>query len=181
LWQHYLALISAGDEAALAQLYDESSALVYSLALRMLASRADAEEVVCDVYAQIWRDARAYDAGRGGTWSWIAMLCRSRCLDRMRSRSARITAEIPLAAADLEALPDSLWPEELQVRREAVRKAMEALEPEQRELVRLAYFSGLTHTELAEELHLPLGTIKGRIRTAIQKMRHLLEDSPRNV
>jgi RNA polymerase sigma-70 factor (ECF subfamily) len=86
-----------------------------------------------------------------------------------------MTAEIPLAGTDLEALPDPKWPEELQIQREVVRRAMDALEPAQRELLRLTYFSGLTNTELAEQLQLPLGTVKGRIRTAIQKMRHLLE------
>jgi RNA polymerase sigma-70 factor (ECF subfamily) len=175
VWQEYVTRISSGDEAALAQLYDESSSWLYSLALRMLSSPADAEEVVCDVYSHIWRNAGSFDPSRGSVLSWISMLCRSRCLDRMRSRSMRRQTEIAVETTDLEALADPVWPGELQVRREAVRQAMEALEPDQRELLRLAFFSGLTHTELADQLHLPLGTIKGRIRSAILKMRHLLE------
>jgi RNA polymerase sigma-70 factor, ECF subfamily len=178
VWQEYLSRIGRGDETALAQLYDESSASVYSLALRMLASPADAEEITCDVYSHIWRNAAGFDARRGNPWSWMAMLCRSRCIDRMRSRSTRRTAEVPLSPADLEGLPDPLWPAEVQIRREAVREALEGLEPNDQNLLRLAFFSGLTHSELSEQLHLPLGTIKSRIRLSIQKMRHLLEGLP---
>lgn len=174
VWQDYVRRIGTGDETALGQLYDESSSWVYSLALRMLGNQADAEEIVCDVYSQIWRKARTFDARRAGTCAWIVMLCRSRCIDRMRAGGARRTAEVALPQADLQALADPSWPADLQATRTAVREAMQTLHADQSELLRLAFFSGLTHTEIADALHLPLGTVKGRIRSAIEQLRHLL-------
>jgi RNA polymerase sigma-70 factor (ECF subfamily) len=162
----------------LARLYDESSTLLYSLAMRMLGNRADAEEVVCDTYSRIWRESPRFDAGRGSAWTWIVLMCRSRCLDRLRSGTRQRTAEVTLPDADLEALPDAGWPSELEVTRHTVRQAMGVLDPEQVNLLRLAFFSGMTHSEISAHLRLPLGTVKTRIRTAMERLRHLLEGSP---
>jgi RNA polymerase sigma-70 factor (ECF subfamily) len=175
-WEEYLRLIRDGDETALTRLYDESSGVLYGLALRMTGNAADAEEVVCDVFCQIWRNAAAFDTRRGNAWAWIIMLCRSRCIDRIRSGSGRRTAEVALAQQDLQSLPDPASPAHLALTREAVRQAMEVLDPGQSTLLRLAFFSGLTHTEIAEELQLPLGTVKSRIRAAVERLRHLLEE-----
>jgi RNA polymerase sigma-70 factor (ECF subfamily) len=176
VWQECLRRIGAGDESALAQLYDQTSRWTYNLALRMTGNPADAEEVVCDVYSQIWRTASAFDSKRGSVWAWIIMLCRSRCIDKIRSGSRRRTAEMALPPPELQALPDPSWPEEMALTREAVRKALRALDPGESGLLRLAFFSGLTHTEIAEQLHMPLGTVKSRIRSAIEKLRHLLTE-----
>ena len=175
-WGELLARCAKGDQSALASLYDQSSALVYSIALRMLADPGDAEEVAIDVYHQVWRTARSYDSSRGSVTSWLVTLARSRAIDRMRSRAVRTRSE---EALDRHAAMPSFTagPDETTLagqRRQRILAAMAALSAEQREAIQLAFFSGLTHAELADRLRQPLGTVKTRIRLGIMKLREEL-------
>jgi RNA polymerase sigma-70 factor (ECF subfamily) len=140
----------------------------------MLGNAADAEETVSDVFCQIWRSAPAWDAQRGSPEAWLIMLCRSRCIDRIRSRTSRSAFEVPLGAGD----PPGAFASEAiaaSVDRATIRQALQALDKAQQELLSLAFFSGLTHTEIAARLNVPLGTVKGRIRTALGRLRKSLE------
>jgi RNA polymerase sigma-70 factor (ECF subfamily) len=176
-WHESIAAIASGDESALASLYDSASGLVYSLALRILRSRDDAEEVTLDVFMQVWKIAPKYDPGRGSPRAWLARLARCRAIDRLRSHSTRIKLERPLVPEfhppSAEASPEiaALRSQD----RTRILQAMQALPQEQKELVELAYYAGLTHVELAEQLGLPLGTIKTRIRSAMMAMRTAFE------
>src|SRR5579872_1159684 len=154
LWRGYVSRCAAGDQHSLAALYDESGQLVYSVVLRLLGDVADAEEVTMDVYTQVWRSAAAYEDSRGTVTSWLITLARSRAIDRIRSRSGRRQNETALPESfDLPSggLSPEGQSEEAQ-RRTRVIAALQTLPPEQREVVRLAFFAGLTHSELATRL-----------------------------
>jgi RNA polymerase sigma-70 factor (ECF subfamily) len=176
LWRGHLGRIAAGDQNALAALYDESGQLVYSVALRLLGDAADAEEVTMDVYTQVWRNAASYEDSRGTVTTWLITLARSRAIDRMRSRSGRLQNET--AFPETFDLPSGGTSPERQSeeaqRRRRVNAALQTLPPEQREVVRLAFFAGLTHSELAARLQQPLGTVKTRLRTGMMKLREQL-------
>jgi RNA polymerase sigma-70 factor, ECF subfamily len=177
--RQYVPRIAAGDESALAALYDESNQLVYSTALRILRDPADAEEATLDVYLQVWRTAQNYNERRGSVGAWLVMLARSRAIDRLRSRRSREELEGPQKDY-VEVRSTGQGPEqEAQVhqQRRRVLSALDALPPEQREAVELAFFSGFTHSELAVRLSQPLGTVKTRIRNGMMKLRELLGES----
>jgi RNA polymerase sigma-70 factor (ECF subfamily) len=173
LWREYVRRIAAQDQAGLAALYQETGAIVYGLVMRVLGSPADVEEVTNDVYAQVWQSAAAYQEVRGSVLTWVAMMARTRAIDRLRSGALRARAEQPLALADLRAGGS----ENASVSRldgQRVRNAFRSLPPEQREVVTLAYFSGMSHSEIAGNLRIPLGTVKTRIRLGISKLREYL-------
>jgi len=175
-WRGYLDGIRAGNPDSLAKLYDETSSLLYGLALRVLNDAPDAEEVVLDVYQQVWRSTHTFDPGRGTVWGWLTVLTRSRAIDRLRSMGSRRAREFPLEAGfeTRSSAPapevESIFAEE----RKLVRRALGMLAPEQREAIELAFFRGLTHVEVAEAMGAPLGTIKTRIRMGMRKMREVL-------
>lgn len=175
-WRQCLERAAAGDEQAFAGFYDESSGLVYSVALRILGNAADAEEVTLEVYTHVWRSAGDFDAARGSVRAWLAMLARSRAIDRLRSGATRRTfeRELPEAVAivDPGILPDEAGA--ANQRRRFIQAALETLSAEQRQAIELAYFSDLSHSELAAKLGQPLGTVKTRIRLAMMKLRELL-------
>ena len=176
VWKECVRRCAVEETAALAQLYDESSAVVYAVAIRMLGNEADAEEVTLDTYTQIWRTASGYDPERGSVSAWLVTIARSRAIDRLRTRTARTHREDPLDRG-AEPRDTSADPEEsaiLSQRRRQVLAALEQLPAEQRRALELAYFSGLPHGELAERLGQPLGTVKTRIRLGMMKMRELL-------
>jgi RNA polymerase sigma-70 factor (ECF subfamily) len=177
-WQPYVQRIATGDESALAALYDESSQLVYSMVLRILRNPLDADEVTLEVYFQVWRTAQSYNEGRGSVGAWLVMLARSRAIDRLRSRGAQEGLEEPQKAyvetGSAAPLPDQ--EAEISLQRRRVLSALEALPPEQREALELAFFLGFTHGELAERLNQPLGTVKTRIRKGMIRLRELLGD-----
>jgi RNA polymerase sigma-70 factor (ECF subfamily) len=168
--------IAQGEQEALAALWDETSSSVYGLALRVLRDPPAAEEVTIEVYTQVHRQAALYDPGRGTPTAWLLTLARSRAIDRLRAESQRRQREDPLET--IEALPtDVASPEEASAAaelRRTVRAALLALSPEQRRVVEIAYYSGLSHSEIAAELGEPLGTVKTRIRTAMMRLRELL-------
>jgi RNA polymerase sigma-70 factor (ECF subfamily) len=170
-----------GDEGAIARLYDRYGAVLYAVAYRIVGQRADAEEVVLEAFAQVWRDAPRFDAERGSVAGWLTMIARSRALDlvRARSRRERMTASAaadrpgsPPAMGDFR--PDPAGALDLDVRRRQVQQALDTLSQPQRQAIELAYFEGLSQTEIAERLHEPLGTVKTRVRLAMQKLRECL-------
>ncbi|MFN0165226.1 MAG: sigma-70 family RNA polymerase sigma factor [Bryobacteraceae bacterium] len=175
-WLEYVQKTAHGDESALGSLYDQSSGLVYSVALRILGRPEDAEEVTLDVFTQVWRSAGAFDAARGSVPAWLITLTRSRAIDRLRSQARRgqfeeLNDPPPDAAASGPSPEEATFSRQQQV---LVQGALGCLAPEQREVIQLAYFSGLSHSELAERLGLPVGTVKTRIRLGMMKLRESL-------
>jgi RNA polymerase sigma-70 factor (ECF subfamily) len=174
-WDQRLRAAAGGDSQAFAAFYDESSPLVYALLLRILRNPADAEEVTLDVYAHIWRKASDYDPSRGSVKSWLVMLARSRAIDRLRSK-ARSAGEEPLTSI-MEVPSGGADPESssfMSEQRKLILRALQALSPEQRQAIELAYFGGLSQSELAARLQQPLGTVKTRIRLGMMKLREEL-------
>ena len=176
-----LRRMADGDEAALGALYDLWSERVHALALWILKDADDAEDVVEETFWQIWRTADGYQGQRSAGSTWIMMIARSRALDRLRARKRR--ADWTVAPGTVSALQDQLdnaSPEQPGSRVEAHQQAQLAtaladLPPEQRTALELAYFEGLSHGEIAEQTSQPLGTVKTRIRLAMQKLRQGLE------
>ncbi|MGE3539571.1 MAG: sigma-70 family RNA polymerase sigma factor [Candidatus Tectimicrobiota bacterium] len=175
----YVVLIerlAAGDQAALAVLYDATSAMVYSLALRILRQPDAAEEVVLDVYMQVLQQAVHYDAQRGTPLAWLLTLTRSRAIDRQRRVRARRQREAPLELG-AHVPVTSMDPETCTVAvdlHRLVQQALARLTPEQRQVIETAYYAGLSHTEIAAQLGQPLGTVKTRLRTGMLALRRLL-------
>jgi RNA polymerase sigma-70 factor, ECF subfamily len=168
--------MAAGDQSALSSLYDATSRVVYGLALRILGDPADAEEVTLDVYSQAWRQVSRYDETRGDGLTWLLTLARSRAIDRLRSRAGARKRETALDTISNVATltPDPESQSSFAERARRVRSALSLLSPEQREVIELAYFEGLTHVEIAERLRQPLGTAKSRIRLGMAKLRDAL-------
>ena len=176
-----LQRIVAHDTAALAELYDRHSRLLFGLTLRIVRDRAEAEEILQEAFVRVWTRAETYDPQLGGPLPWIVRLARNCAIDRLRARRSRAPVDTP--ASDMneaEALPatDIQSPEAAVLdaeRREAVSDALAGLPADQRQLIEAAYFEGYTHSELARRFGLPLGTVKTRIRTGMITMRHRLE------
>ncbi len=171
--------VAAGDADALAELYDGQIRLVFSAACRIVERPTEAEEVVQDVFTYVWKNAARFDRTRGTVAAWLLAITRSRSLDRLRGRRARpdasesgnehLLAQVPanvanqeqrlLAAADVERLRAALW----------------ALPQAEREPIELAYYGGLSQTEIAERLRAPLGTVKTRVRNGLMRLRSALD------
>lgn len=171
--------MAAGDERALGALYERHGSTLYALALAIVRERADAEEVVADAFGQAWRTALQFEPARGSVAAWLAMITRTRALDLVRARGRRTRAVERAALADAEGLAVPLGavanaPDrgvEQQEARRLVTRSLAELPAAQRRVIELAYFSGLTHTEIAAELQEPLGTVKTRIRAGMEKLR----------
>jgi RNA polymerase sigma-70 factor (ECF subfamily) len=171
--------MALGRQDALARLYDETSAMLNGLLLRILERPEDAEEVLLDVYMKAWKYASRYSDKRGSVQAWLMIMARNAAIDRIRQKRAQPKT----MAFELETTPEpestEASPEEQTADRERRRKVqivLRELPPEQREVVELAFFSGLTHAELAERLREPLGTIKSRIRMGLIRLRALIEE-----
>jgi RNA polymerase sigma-70 factor (ECF subfamily) len=165
------------DQEALALLYDRYAGPVYGLALRILGEASDAEEVVQDVFAQAWQQAARYQPERGVVPSWLLNMARSRAIDRRRARAIRSPARPVAPPAGADGLAASTDPEAdaLTIERaRAVRRALDALPTIQRLAIELAYFEGLSQSEIANRLEEPLGTVKTRIRLGMLKLRGAL-------
>jgi RNA polymerase sigma-70 factor, ECF subfamily len=178
-WASYVRRCAESDQSALGALYDESSRHVYGVVLSVLRDSSDAEEVTLDVYSQVWRSAALYSTQRGSVVAWLLTLARSRAIDRLRSRLNRNNRETALdESASFSFASSGATPEEstaaMQVRRR-IQGALDLLPRDQREAVELAYFSGMSHSELAAHLGLPLGTVKTRIRMGMMKLREELQ------
>ena len=167
--------IVARDQNAVGALYDRHHRLLYGLILRIIRDRSEAEEVLQEVFVQVWLRAETYNVALGSPAGWLVRIARNRAIDRLRSNNVR---ERAVESAPLPDCPDS--PESsacLSEQQRAVAQALDALPPDQRNLIEQAYFLGLTQSELAERHKLPLGTVKTRIRTGMQALRQLLSRS----
>ncbi|MBK6314150.1 MAG: sigma-70 family RNA polymerase sigma factor [Blastocatellia bacterium] len=169
--------MASGDESALGALYDQTSRPVFGLALRILNDPSAAEEVTLEVYSQVWRQAEAYDPRRGTPSAWLLTIARSRAIDRFRStdqtRRRADTLDVVESVSADEPGPDAHAADA--ERREIVRAALDSLPSEQRAVIDLAYFGGLSHSEIAEKLTQPLGTVKTRTRLAMMRLRDALK------
>lgn len=177
-----LERIARQDAVALAELYDRYSRLAFSLILRVLRSRSDAEDVLQEVFVRVWRKADTYDERLGGPSAWLLRIARNRAIDRLRAWRARGEPATPLGdPGEYSDPPQAVTrdtPETLAHTAAAaasVRVALQALPQGQRELIEAAFFEGYTHQELASRFGLPLGTVKTRIRTGLLAMQHGLE------
>ena len=176
-----VARSAAGDERAMSDLYDRYGTVLYAVAYRVVGQRADAEEVVVEAFAQAWRDAGRFEEGRGSVAAWLTMIARSRALDLVRARGRRDKLAATAAVSGLDAGPAAADPAaspadraEEDERRRMVRQAIESLSPPQRQAIELAFFEGLSQSEIAARLNEPLGTVKTRVRLGMQKLRESL-------
>ena len=173
-----LRRVATQDRQALADFYDQVAGVLFSTAIRILGDSQEAEEVIQDVFVQIWEKAPMFDIALGTPFHWAVSITRNRSIDRLRSRQRRARAleelrdELPPATELYEpAAPAALDTEHISL----IRGAVSNLPPEQRQAIEMAFFSGLTHAEIAEKLNEPLGTIKARIRRGMLKLRESLQ------
>lgn len=173
-----LARIAAGDQSAFAAFYDEHAARVFGLLLKLVRNRSDAEELLQETFHQAWQQAGRYDAALAAPIVWLLMIARSRALDFLR-KSARRAAAAPqqpeittLSAAEVAVAADDAG---------RTRSALASLPDDQRGVIQLAYYQGLTHEEIAERESLPLGTVKTRIRLGIRRLREALDGDRKSV
>ncbi len=172
-----LARIVARDEAAVEALYARYSGPLYSLAYRVTGAERFAQDVVQETFVAAWRDAARFDPARGAVGPWLFSLARHKAIDlvrreqNVRKRTAEVDLEFEQAEDDVD---NEAW---MRIRRDRVRDAIAELTPVQREALELAFFRGLTHVEVSEQLGIPLGTAKTRIRSALLRLRDVLGDS----
>jgi RNA polymerase sigma-70 factor (ECF subfamily) len=168
-----LALVTAirsGDQSAMAALYDRYSSIVYAVALRVLQDTGAAEDVLQDIFMQLWRNPGAFDASRGNMPVWLAVIARHRAIDALRRRRP----ENDIADVIVSVEPDFASDADRSRAMEKVRGALNTMPPPQKSALEMAYFEGLTHSEIAEKTGEPLGTIKTRIRTGLLSLRKVL-------
>ena len=171
--------MAQGRQDALARLYDETSSMLNGLLLRILERPEDAEEVLLDVYMKAWKYAARYTDKRGSVQAWLMIMARNAAIDRIRQKRAQpktlaIEPESTPEPESTEASPEEQTAD--RERRRRVQRVLNELPQEQREVVELAFFGGLTHAELAERLREPLGTVKSRIRMGLLRLRGLIEE-----
>lgn len=174
-----IAAVADGDETALGLLYDRYAKPVYSLAARITQDQGLAEEITQEVFLRLWRNAATFDVERGRFASWLLSVTHHLAVDQMRRRRARPQIVASTDDSPVLGLPDTRTDVEeeawLQVRRDLIARALAELPAAQRRVIELAYFSGLTHVEIAALLGDPLGTVKTRMRLGLQKLRELLQ------
>jgi len=151
----------------MADLYDRYSGVVYSVALRVLANTEAAEDILQDVFMQLWRNPSAFDSSRGSLAPWLAVIARNRAIDQVRKRKPETDIEDVVIAVDADL--ESSVGRRLSI--EKVRAALKEMPPDQRRLIEMAFFEGLTHTEIAAKTSEPLGTVKTRIRAGLLALR----------
>ena len=171
-----MALADGGDAGAFAGLYDRHSRVAYSLAYRMMGERQAAEDLTQEAFLEVWRAAGSYRAERGSVRTWILSIVHNRAIDQLRSTASRRRTQDRVQAAAATSQPSEAFAETWRnSQRAQVREALKVLPVEQLKVLELAYFSGYTHTEIAELLDLPLGTVKGRMRLGLKKIREYFE------
>ncbi len=169
-----LSAVAAGDRQAFSDLYQQTSRLLYAIALRITRQAEQADEAVSETFLQVWRQASRFDPERGGAVAWLTVICRSRALDALRQRRqrdglmTRLADELPGAEPCAAHLLASV---ELN---SDLHAALSQLQEQQRQLVGLAYFRDYSHSELARSTGLPLGTVKSQLRRAVDKLRTLI-------
>ena len=175
-----IAARDATGEAAIGQLHDLTLGTLTALARAMLRDRRDAEEIVCDTYVQVWQTARSYSATRGAPIAWLITICRSRAFDRLRQRKVQNLATQSAESQPIDVAhdvdrnsPDRLL--DLLQTDSAVHAALSKLPAERQRLVEMAFLEGLSHQEICERSHLPLGTVKSHLRRSLQTLRTSFE------
>ena len=177
-----MSLAGTSDAGAFAGLYDRHSRASYSLAYRMMGDRQSAEDLVQEAFLSVWRSARSYRAERGSVRTWILSIVHNRGIDQLRTMASRRRVHDKVEATTSVAQPSEAFAETWRnSQREQVREALRILPPEQLNVLELAYYSGYTHVEIADLLDLPLGTVKGRMRLGLQKVRGYFDTSGREV
>lgn len=162
-----VSAIRGGDEAAMAQLYDRYSGVVYSVALRVLGDTGAAEDILQEVFLQLWRNPGTFDANRGSLPGWLAVIARNRAIDSLRKRRPEDEISDVVVSVDPDMVRGVEWSRTL----EKIRGVLGTMPPSQRAALELSFFEGLTHTEIAEKTGEPLGTIKTRIRAGLLLLR----------
>ncbi|MBV8991289.1 MAG: sigma-70 family RNA polymerase sigma factor [Solirubrobacterales bacterium] len=176
--EELMQLVRDGDARAFEVIFDRHASAAFSLAYRMCGRRAIAEDVVQETFLSLWRSGARYDRARGSVRSWVLSMVRNRAIDAFRRTAVRDSRDVPdQGIAQLLAAPE-LTDKEVERRDDArlVRGALGALPADQRQVIELAYFGGFTHTQIAEMLDLPAGTVKGRMRLGLSKLRIALGD-----
>lgn len=173
-----IAKIADGDRAAFEEFFDKYAGIIHATALKVLNDKRDAEDVVQEVFVMIWQKAGMYDPARGKPLTWAVTMTRNKSIDRLRSlqRRFRLRDEFEEEASVEDQTQDRKPSDDLEVseRGKLVRSAVLKLSADQRKVIEMAYFSGLTQNEIAEELNEPLGTVKARIRRGMMKLRRLV-------
>ena len=171
-----ISLVRRGDAEAFAALYDRHSQPAYSLAYRMMGERQSAEDLVQEAFLKVWRGAGSYRAERASVRTWILSIVHNRGIDQLRSTASRRRMQEKVEASAPRSQPSEAFAQSWRnSQREQVREALSTLPPEQLKILELAYFSGYTHVEIAGLLDLPLGTVKGRMRLGLKKMRNYFD------
>jgi RNA polymerase sigma-70 factor (ECF subfamily) len=163
--------LKAGDQSAVAQLYDRYSAVVYAVALRVLGDTGAAEDVLQEVFLQLWRNPGAFDAARGSLAPWLAVIARNRAIDFLRKRKPETNLEDVI----ISVAPDLARDADRARAAEKVRGVIGTMPPPQRSALEMAYFEGMSHSEIASKTGEPLGTIKTRIRAGLITLRKAFE------
>ncbi len=169
-------LAGGSDEAALSELYDRYQAVMYGLAMRITNDAALAQDAVQEAFVGVWRNSARYAAGRASVRTWMLSIAHHRAIDIVRRR--RATSPLPeIETADAALTTPDVWPEVARAAdAAALRVALDTLPDAQRQAIELAYFSGLTQTEIASRAQIPLGTVKSRVRLGLVAMRRVLEE-----
>ena len=165
-----LSRVRSGDQGAMAALFDRYSGVLYSVALRVLKDPGQAEDIMQDIFIQVWRKPDSFASGRGSLGGWLAVVARNRAIDLLRKRRPSDSVEDVVLASKTDTASEA----ERNVLMEKVRVVMAELPPDQKTSVELAYFDGMSHTEIAEKTGEPLGTVKTRIRLAMMTLRKAL-------
>jgi RNA polymerase sigma-70 factor (ECF subfamily) len=170
--EHRLARVATGDKRAFAELYDTTAARVYGLVKRLLIDPAQAEEVTQEIYLEIWQTATRYQPERGSAMSWMLTMAHRRAVDRVRASQASRDRDTRIGIRDYDREYDQVA-EHVEITMEGarVKRALQGLTELQRQAVQLAYYGGLSHSEIATELHVPVGTVKTRIRDGMIRLR----------
>ena len=171
-----LRRIAERDQSALGELYDRYSGLLLALSRRILLDASDAEEILQEVFLQVWNQAERYDRGRSSVSTWLVLITRSRSIDRLRSRQVkdRTLATVQKEKRDQHTSPEGHGSVLLEQRRQRLRRSMQELPEEQRQVLELAFFKGMTQSEIAGDTGIPLGTVKTRTLLAMKKLRKAL-------
>ncbi len=171
-----ISLTDGGDTQALAALYDRHARAAYSLAYRVMGERQAAEDVVQEAFLKVWRAAGSFRVERASVRTWILSIVHNRGIDELRSTASRRRTQDRVETQTSASQPSEAFAETWRnSQREQVREALRGLPPEQLKVLELAYFSGYTHMEIAELLDLPLGTVKGRMRLGLKKIREYFD------
>jgi RNA polymerase sigma-70 factor, ECF subfamily len=179
--EELMQLVREGDVSAFEVVFDRHSSAAFSLAYRMCGRRATAEDIVQDAFLSLWRSGSGYDPRRGSVRSWVLSVVHNRAVDAMRRLGAKAGLDVPDEGIAERLHAAESTDAEVERRDDArqVRTALDELPPDQRQVIELAYFGGFTHSQIAEMLKLPPGTVKGRMRLGLTKLRFFLGEESR--